>query len=299
MTLEFGVIDARVRPPYGSFTDLANFPKERVQDPPLPAAGRGLPRYGATDDRSVYEKSMSCLVEEMETAGVSSAVVHGRRASGKFGAVDNDDVISLVKERAGTFSGLLGADLTDFRVCLVDIERAAGIEGIQGMTFDPGWQDPAMPLDDRKLYPLYEACQDLGLTIIVVSSILAGPTLSFADPARVERIALAFPRARIGVVHGCFPYVNEALGLLFQCPNVWLIPDFYHFVPGMPGASDWTEACATVGRRRIVYASSYPIRPIGQSVEQFLATGVNESSLADVMSNNARELFSISNQQQL
>ena len=55
----------------------------------------------------------------------------------------------------------------------------------------------------------------------------------------------------------------------FQCTNVYLVPDFYMHVPNMPGAEQYLRSANSFLSHRLLYASSYPVRPLRQSVRQF------------------------------
>ena len=61
----------------------------------------------------------------------------------------------------------------------------------------------------------------------------------------------------------CVMIANAALG------NLWVLPDFFQFIPGFAGAQDWVDAANHYLGDRILYASSYPVRPLKQSLEEF------------------------------
>jgi hypothetical protein len=46
---------------------------------------------------------------------------------------------------------------------------------------------------------------------------------------------------------------NSAIG------NLWLLPDFFQFIPGFAGAQDWVDAANHYLSDRMLYASSYPV----------------------------------------
>jgi predicted TIM-barrel fold metal-dependent hydrolase len=73
--------------------------------------------------------------------------------------------------------------------------------------------------------------------------------------------------------------------------NLWVLPDFFQFIPGFAGAQDWVDAANHYLGNRILYASSYPVRPLKQSVEAFGRFSYKPSVLDNLLARNAAELF--------
>lgn len=123
---------------------------------------------------------------------------------------------------------------------------------------------------------------------------MQGPDISFAEPARIQRVANDFPAMQIVIVHGAFPFVNEMLGVMIaNAPlgNLWVMPDFFQFIPGFPGAQDWVAAANNYIGDRMLYASSYPVRPLKQSLEEFGRFDYKPEAIENIMSKNAASLF--------
>jgi predicted TIM-barrel fold metal-dependent hydrolase len=80
---------------------------------------------------------------------------------------------------------------------------------------------------------------------------------------------------------------NAALG------NLWVLPDFFQFIPGFAGAQDWVNAANHYLGDRILYASSYPVRPLKQSVEEFRGFSYEPGVQDNLMAKNAAEVFGI------
>jgi hypothetical protein len=72
-----------------------------------------------------------------------------------------------------------------------------------------------------------------------------------------------------------------------------VIPDFFQFIPGFPGAQDWVEAANHFLGDRILYASSYPVRPLGQSLAEFRRFSYKPEVLERLLGGNAATLFGI------
>ena len=123
---------------------------------------------------------------------------------------------------------------------------------------------------------------------------MQGPDISYAEPARIQRVAIDFPDMQIVVVHGAFPFVNEMLGVMIAnapLANLWLMPDFFQFIPGFAGAQDWVDAANHYLGDRMIYASSYPVRPLSQSLSEFRRFSYKPETLENLLAKNVSALF--------
>ena len=80
---------------------------------------------------------------------------------------------------------------------------------------------------------------------------------------------------------------NSAIG------NLWVLPDFFQFIPGFAGANDWVDAANHYLSDRMLYASSYPVRPLKQSLEEFGRFYNKPEVLENLLAKNAANLFGI------
>jgi uncharacterized protein len=260
------IIDFRVRPPYKSFLDSWIF---RARDPnPSPVTVSplhiGLERY-----RSFEERSMAFFMDEMDEAGVDKAVIMGRQSAPAYGSVPNAEVNELVKQYPDRFIGFGGVN-GGLANALEEVDRVVDY-GFKGVAMDNGWSDPPLYDDDQRLFPIYEKCEKAGLILSLTSSIFVGPDLSYSMPGHIQRVAMAFPKLQIAVPHGAWPWTTQMCAVAFQCRNVNVVPDFYFHIPNTPGADEYLKAVNYYLQHRLLYASSYPVRPLRQSVEQFKA----------------------------
>jgi uncharacterized protein len=286
------IIDARVRPPYKSLKQvLASEPGAR------PPARRSPLVSGYERTPSMIQKSWELFLEEMDAAGVDKGILVGRQAGHRI--ILNDDIAELRDQYPDRFpvalAGINGADMDG---AVQEIERTLKGMHFNGIAVDPGWWIPPRYVDDTKNYPLYQKCAELGGVLYLTCSLMQGPDISYAEPYRIQRVANAFPTLQIVVVHGAFPYTSEMLGVMIaNAPlgNLWVIPDFFQFIPGFPGAQDWVEAANHFLPDRILYASSYPVRPLRQSLAEFRRFSYNPGVLENLLAGNAATLFGIDN----
>jgi len=139
------------------------------------------------------------------------------------------------------------------------------------------------------LLPVYDACQQLDVPVFVMSG-LTTPDPDFNDPAAIGRLALNFPRLRIVCHHGFWPHVAEIVGIAFRHENVFLVPDMYLF---LPGSGLYVEAANGFMRDQLLFGSSYPFRPMKQTIDDFLALGIRDEAVSAVLFDNADRVLKL------
>lgn len=257
------IVDFRVRPPFKGF--LGSFLYRPRSPNPDPVTMSGL-QLGIEPYRSFETKSMSAFLEEFDEAGIGLGVAMGRQAPPPYGSVPNEDVAELVRLHPRKFVGFGSVGSGDPAGAIREIGRIVDL-GLRGVAMDNGYW--SLYDDDESLYPVYEAVEKAGLVLSLTSSLFLGEDMTYAMPVHIQRVARRFPGLKITVPHGGWPWTTEMCAVAFQCANVYLVPDFYMHIPNMPGAEQYLRSANSFLSHRLLYASSYPVRPLGQSVRQF------------------------------
>jgi len=246
-------------------------------------------RTGSTqDDHFVRSLTVDGYVAEVRESGIHRAVVVGRDTPGL--RISNDRIHALTSPHPELI-GLASVDpqTTGVEAAIREVERAVNVLGQKAVNIEPGFGAPALLPDDRLYFPLYEACQSLGVPVCLMS----GPTtpdLDFNDPAAVGRVARAFPQLPIVCYHGFYPRADEIVGVAFRYENVYLVPDMYLFAPG---GRRYVEAANGVLQDQFLFATSYPFRAMRQTVDDFLALGWREEVLPKLLHDNAARLLGL------
>jgi predicted TIM-barrel fold metal-dependent hydrolase len=278
------IIDMRSRPAflhdfYGATPGTAAF-----------EAARWLNRrVGAIDDRHfTASHSLDGFVNEVRSAGLTRAVVVGRDTPAL--TIANDTIAELTAghdELVGV--GSVDPQAHGVRSAVAEVERAVTGLGLKAINVEPGFGVPALKADDPLLLPVYETCQHLNVPVFVMS----GPTTpdpEFNDPSAIARVARIFPRLRIVCHHGFWPRVAEIVGVAFRHENVFLVPDMYLF---LPGSHLYVEAANGFMRHQLLFGSSYPFRPMKQTIDDVLALGIREEALEAVLFGNANRVLDL------
>jgi predicted TIM-barrel fold metal-dependent hydrolase len=277
------IIDFRLRPPLRGFLDLIMYANAERRD----AATR---RHGMEPAQSAQKQSMELLLKEMDDAGVTLGVVMGR-FSGVYGSVTNQDVAEIVKAYPGRFVGVGSIDPSDRRKALRQIDEALAL-GLKGINLEPGAYPTPLYPDDRRLYPIYAACEDRGIPVVIMAGGSAGPDITYTNPVHVDHVCGDFPGLRIAVTHGGWPWVQEILHVAYRHPNLYVSPDQY--LCNMPGADDYLTALNGFLSERFLYGSSYPFIGVKAYADWFRNLPIRPEVMDDVLYRNAARFLDLS-----
>ncbi len=287
------VIDFRIRPPYKGFMNLGIVRNwQSVPDDPSKMRPTGFERLPVP---SMEHASVDMLVDEMKAAGITKGVLHGRHTgNARYGDVSNAEVNELLLRYPGLFVALAGIS-PNAPDALEEIEHCVRDWGFKGVALDPGWCSPAMYATDPKIEPILDLCQQLGVFVSITMSAYGGPDLSYCDPTPLVPMLRKFPKVNVVIPHGCWPKVQEAVGVALLCPNLYLAPDCYFFLRNMPGCATNTPMLRI--RSSNTASSSPPAIPSGDSrrpLKTGKTPGSEPESLQRSLYDNAAELLGIS-----
>jgi predicted TIM-barrel fold metal-dependent hydrolase len=277
------IIDMRLRPPFlhPFFGALPGTPEYEL----VRWVNR---RVGAVDpDHFTRYATLPDVLAGMDEARIDVGITVGR--STPTVRIENDTIAALAAQSEGRLIGVASVDpLALGRAAAVaEAERAITTLGLAAINLDAGFYETPLRADDERLMPLYEACLALGVPAFIMS----GPTtpdLSFNDPLAIDAVARTFPKLPLVVCHGCYPNIDAMIGVAFRNENVFVSPDMYLFAPG---GYRYAEAAKGFLRNQLVFGSSFPFRPMLQSVTDLRTLGLSDEVLARVFSQNAVSLF--------
>lgn len=280
------IIDMRCRPAH-----LHNFFGATPGSPENDTA-RWLNRRVGTrgnDEHYARSRTQEGFLAEVREAGLSHAVVVGRHTPTQH--LPND----LVHQITHPHRELLGIASVDPQIqgdaAVTEAERAIHQLGLSGINIEPGFGVPARHPDDPIYFPIYETASRLGVPVFLMS----GPTtpdLRFNDPAPLARVAQAFPDLPLVCYHGYYPNVLQLIGVAFRYANVHIVPDMYLF---QPGGQFYVDAANSFLADQFLFGSSYPFRPIRQTIDDFLQLGLNQDTLDKALFANAARLLKLLN----
>jgi predicted TIM-barrel fold metal-dependent hydrolase len=138
--------------------------------------------------------------------------------------------------------------------------------GIRSVSAFPAGTFPQVAINDKKMYPIYATCVELGIPIFCCAGI-PGPRLRF-EPQKVEyidEVMYDFPDLVFVTRHGCEPWQDLAVKLMLKWPNL-------HYSTSAFAPKHYPKAIIdyanTRGADKIIYAGYFPM---GLSLDRIMS----------------------------
>jgi uncharacterized protein len=129
--------------------------------------------------------------------------------------------------------------------------------GIRAVGVFPAGTFPQVAINDKKMYPVYAKCVELGIPIFVCAGV-PGPRLRM-DPQRVElidEVMYDFPELVFVTRHGCEPWADLAVKLMLKWPNLYYSTSAFAPKHYPRAIIDYAN---TRGADKIIYAGYFPM----------------------------------------
>jgi predicted TIM-barrel fold metal-dependent hydrolase len=177
--------------------------------------------------RSLYDFNRLCnlpfeeFLINMEKSGISLAVLHAEYSYGDIHML-NRKVGETVKKYPKKLIGFASVDPSESKDIVSDLKRYIeewGMKGLNLQTWVQGWY-----ANDKRLYPLYEYCQQKDIPVAMHTSInfSTNRKIGYSRPLYIDEIACDFPKLTIIANHAGWPWVNEMVAVAWKHPNVFI-----------------------------------------------------------------------------
>ena len=146
--------------------------------------------------------------------------------------------------------------------------------------------------DDRRYYPVYAACVELGVPFCLQVGHTGPMMLSeFGRPIpHLDRVAHEFPELVIVGGHIGYPWTDEMIALATKYPNVYI--DTSAYKPSRFPAQ-LVEFMRRHGREKVLFGSNFPMIQPGQCLEQVERLGLDEEATDLFLGGNAARVFGL------
>jgi predicted TIM-barrel fold metal-dependent hydrolase len=187
-------------------------------------------------------------LREMDRFGIEKGLV---------GVMGSENGALAVKRHPDRFIPGGYADPNEGMEAVRKLKRAYETFGIRSVDMFPAGFFPQVPINDKKMYPIYATCVELGISVWVCSGI-PGPRLKFA-PQHVElidEVMYDFPELTFVTRHGCEPWTDLAVKLMLKWPGL-------HYSTSAFAPKHYPKAIIdyanTRGADKIIYAGYFPM----------------------------------------
>ncbi len=231
---------------------------------------------------------IGATVAALDDAGVGLGLLSAWRGPGGQDLVSNDEVAEWVGLHPNRFAGVATADLDRPMDAVRELRRRVD-EGFVGLRVVPWLWDA--PPTDRRYYPLFAACVDLGVPFCTQVG-HTGP-LRPSETGRpipyIDQVALDFPELLIVCGHVGYPWTEEMVAVARKHENVYIDTSAYT-IARLPDELVRFMRTGT-GQRKVLFGSNYPMITPAHALAGLDELGLSDDGRRDFLRGNAERVF--------
>lgn len=239
-------------------------------------------RYGNT--RLADGISLDQMLVELASSQVDLALVSGGPAT------PMPEVLAALDRAPESLIGVVWPDLAAGIMSAVrELERVCRDYPVCGLKLEPFYLE--CPPTDRRFYPLYAKCVELGLTLQAQVG-GTGPLFPSrtGQPLYIDEVALDFPELKIVCGHLGSPWVDEMIHVAWKHENVYIdtsarLPR--HFEPS------FLHYLRSYGQDKCIFATDWPLLGFDQTIEQVRALDLDSEVASKFLAANAVRAFGL------
>ncbi|MQA09979.1 MAG: amidohydrolase family protein [Pseudonocardiaceae bacterium] len=234
------------------------------------------------------EPPVELTIAAMDAAGVRRGLIsawHGPDGP----LISNDEVASFVAAYPDRLAGVAAVDLRRPMDAIRELRRAVRELGFVGLRVLPWlWE---LPPNDRRYYPLYAECVELGIPFCTQAG-HTGP-LRTSETGRpipyLDDVALDFPELTIVAGHIGYPWTEEMISLARKYPNVYIDTSAYTANRYPPELVRYLGG----GRHKVLFGSNYPMITADKALQELDALGLDDAVREAFLTGNAKRVFGL------
>jgi predicted TIM-barrel fold metal-dependent hydrolase len=210
------IIDFRMTPPLRMYMD----PEVAIQEMPNSYLRGYIGKYEEVE--FLTQVTVDHLIQGMDAGGVEKAVMQAEWSTGEY-RKQNDAVYEIVQSHPDRFvAGYLCVNPLEDHDMAAVVEKEVKERGFKGVNIQP-WAY-RVHCNDKRFYPVYQKCLDLGIAVTIHCSInfTVNRSIDYGRPVYLDEVACDFPDLTIVANHGGWPWVNELVAVAWKHPNVYI-----------------------------------------------------------------------------
>ncbi len=212
---------------------------------------KDVPEYGEVDD------PVALLLAEMDRFNITRGMIN---------VATNAVAQAAVVNHPDRFIASFNADPNRGMDCVRELEASVKELGVRSAQVFPAGLLPQVPINAKKMYPLYAKCVELDIPVFVNAGV-PGPRVPMAcqDVAHIDEVCWFFPDLKFVMRHGAEPWTALAYKLMLKWPNLYYSTSA--FAPKHYPA-DIVNYANTRGADKIIYGGYFPM---GLSLERIFS----------------------------
>lgn len=235
-----------------------------------------------------HEIPVAATIAAMDEAGIDKSLISAWYAPRNV-MISNDEVAAFVAQAPERLAGVGSADISKPMNAVREIRRCVAELGFKAIRVLPWlWE---VPPTDRRFYPVYAACCDLGVPFCTQIG-HTGPLMpsEVGRPIYLDQVALDFPELVIVGGHIGYPWTDEAVALATKHRNVYIDTSAYT-VQRYPAAL--VAFLRGHGRSKVLFGSNYPMIEPAKALAHLDDLRLDDEARARFLGENARRVFSL------
>lgn len=268
------IVDAWIQHP------TARFLAHAMLEPLRRWTGMAVPRE---------EIPLAVTIAAMDAGGVDYGLISAWHAP-DGALIANDEVAACIEQHPDRLGGLAAVDLRDPVRAVRELRRCVRELGFKGLRVVPwlwGW-----PPNDRRYYPLYAECVELGVPFCTQVG-HTGPLRS-SETGRpipyLDDVALDFPDLVIVAGHIGYPWTEEMIALARKYPNVHIDTSAYTPRRYPPELVRYLRAD---GSEKVLFGTNWPMIAPERALEQLDDLELKPDTCRRFLGANARAVFGL------
>jgi predicted TIM-barrel fold metal-dependent hydrolase len=241
--------------------------------------------YRRLDLKPRMSMDVEALADEARRAGMSRILLSATAFPGS--PADNDSVAKVVNQAPDLLTGCASVDPREGMAAVHALRHAVQNLGFRALKLFP-YLYGAQP-DHAIYFPLYAACVDLGIPVLLLTGHTAVRQSSEPGrPSYLDAVALHFPELVIIAGHAGYPWVAELVSLAWKHDNIF-IDTSGHRPKYMP--QEIVHYMNSYGRGKVLFGSGWPLMDYPTAVAEATALPLREASRAEWLSGAANRIF--------
>ena len=237
------------------------------------------------------EVPIDATLAAMDEAGVEVGLLSAWHAPYVGPLISNDEVAGWVAAHPARFAGLAAVDLARPMDAVRELRRCVTELGFVGLRAIP-WLWEAPPTD-RRYYPLFAACVELGVPFCTQVG-HTGP-LRPSETGRpipyIDQVAIDFPELVIVCGHIGYPWTEEMVAVARKHANVYIDTSAYTVRRYPPELVAYLRSSG--GRRKVLFGTNWPMIAPSKALEGLDDFGLDDETRALFLGGTAEWLFGV------